>query len=170
MKTIEIEIAMMKELDVRTNLIVPNVSWGIQGLHECDLLALSKANYATEIEIKISKSDLLKDAEKEHGHRHEYVARLYFAVPENLKDIALYTIPERAGLYIVKSVYNDWYKDYRNVAELVRGCKRNKYAVKWPDEERYNLARLGTLRILKMKEKILAMQPKTVEIKSNKKS
>ena len=163
MKTLEIEIAMMKIFSTSANLIVPNISWGIQDLHECDLLCLHKSNYATEIEIKISKADLLKDAEKKHGHFHNHIARLYFAVPEHLKDIALTTIPERAGLYVIKLIYNEWVKDHRAVAELVRVCKRNKQAVKWTDEDRYNLARLGTLRILKMKEKILALQPKATE-------
>lgn len=156
---------MMRKFDIGANLIVPNISWGIQGLHECDLLVLSKANYATEIEIKISKSDILKDAEKKHGHLHEYIANFYFAVPENLKDIALTIIPERAGLYVIKSVCHKWVEEYRNVVELVRGCKRNRYAVKWSDKDRYDLARLGTMRILKMKEKILAMQPKMIEKK-----
>lgn len=66
MKTIELEIAIMEYFGIRQNLIVPNVSWGMNGLHECDVLILSKAGYATEVEIKISKPDLLKDRDKKH--------------------------------------------------------------------------------------------------------
>jgi len=46
MKSLDIEIAVMEYLGTRTNLIVPNVSWGMD-LHECDILSLSKAGYAT---------------------------------------------------------------------------------------------------------------------------
>lgn len=63
MTTLEMEIALMRELNIRKNIIVPNVSFGMYfkgygALHECDLLCLSKSGYATEIEIKIIKSDL----------------------------------------------------------------------------------------------------------------
>ena len=85
MTTLEIEIALMEHFNVRQNSIVPNISWGIANLHECDILVLSKSNYATEVEIKISKSGLLKDKEKKHGHNHNHIARLYFAVPKKLK-------------------------------------------------------------------------------------
>ena len=93
MKTLDMEIAVMKHFDIVQNLIVPNISWGISGLHECDILSLSKAGYATEIEIKISKADLMSDKKKEHGHRHRYIANLYFCVPSFLKQIALEEIP-----------------------------------------------------------------------------
>ena len=91
MKIVDIEIAIMKHICVRKNIIVPNVSWGIQGkdfkpLHECDLLSLSLSGYATEIEIKTSKADLLKDKEKEHKHKHDHILikNLYFAVPDSV--------------------------------------------------------------------------------------
>lgn len=50
----EMQYAIANALGFRQNIIVPNVSWGA-GLHECDLLVISKYNWATEIEIKISK-------------------------------------------------------------------------------------------------------------------
>lgn len=59
MNTLEIETAIAMKLDIRKHIIVPNISWGA-GLHECDLLVINKSGYATEIEIKISKSDLKK--------------------------------------------------------------------------------------------------------------
>ena len=60
--TLEMETLLMNHFNYLQNIIVPNVSNGIfhkehGWLHECDLLVLSKANYATEIEIKISKAD-----------------------------------------------------------------------------------------------------------------
>jgi len=154
MKTLDIEIAIMQYIGIRQHLIVPNVSWGISSktlsLHECDILSLSKSGYATEFEIKVSKYDLLKDKEKWHGHSHEYIADFFFVVPEKLKDIALFNIPERAGLFVANKVIQDGCI----YVEQERACKRNVNAIKWTDEDRYKLARLGTMRILKLKENI----------------
>lgn len=150
MKTIDIELAMMRKLDFRVNLMVTNVSWGVPGLHECDLLVLSGSNYATEIEIKISKADIKQDKEKWHNHNSKWIARLYFAVPEELKDFALKHIPERAGLFVVcKNV-----RGYLYVDQKVKEAKRNTDAVKWTDKQRYNLARLGAMRIYGLKKKL----------------
>ena len=55
MKTIEMEVALMKHFGIRQNIIVPNVSWSFLN-YEADLVVLTKSNYATEIEIKISKA------------------------------------------------------------------------------------------------------------------
>ena len=63
----EMELHISRYFDLRQNIIVPNISWGM-GLHECDLLILSRAGYATEIEIKISAADLRKDSKKKHEH------------------------------------------------------------------------------------------------------
>jgi len=167
MTTIEIEIALMRFLNVRTNLIVPNVSWGIYEprarggiLHECDLIVLSKANYATEIEIKISKSDIKADRKKHHAHIHPLIARLYFAVPEKLQETALEQIPERAGLYVITSKqYSDIGKVITsNCPKLIRQCKRNTNALQWSDQQRLKLAHLGCMRILNLKKKIAHKQ------------
>ena len=158
MKTIDVEIAVMRYIGIRQNLVVPNVSWGIslnnQDLHECDILSLTKSGYATEVEIKVSKYDLLKDREKGHNHRHNHIARLFFAVPELLEDVALINIPDRAGLLVVRKDRNDG-KIY---VEQVRVCQRNMKAITWTDEDRYKLARLGTMRILGLKEKTRKLQ------------
>ena len=99
MKLIDIEIAVADYL-MPTNVVITNVSWGFD-IHECDLLSISQSGYLTEIEIKTSKSDLLKDKEKTHGHKSDKIKYLYFAVPESLQEVALANIPERAGLMIV---------------------------------------------------------------------
>jgi hypothetical protein len=152
MKTIEMEIALMHELNIRQNLIVPNVSWGMNGMHECDLLVLSPGGYATEVEIKVSKADLLSDFKKKHGHDHYLLSYLYFAVPEKLKETALNVIPSRAGLYIVRDSYMYSSRKYRAVY-LVRKAQRVNGA-KWDGELRLKLARLGALRILGLKSKV----------------
>jgi hypothetical protein len=166
MNTLDIEVAIIENFNPRQNLIVPNVSWGIhnkeyRALHECDMLILSGDNYATEVEIKISKPDLLKDGDKKHGHYHNLIRRLYFAVPTKLKEIALVSIPDHAGLLVVSNeikIRYDWEggsheTPYVKVTE-VKPCKVNAIAVKWTDAQRLQLARLGTMRILGLKRKI----------------
>jgi hypothetical protein len=156
MRTLDIEIAIMQYLNPMRNLIVPNASWGVR-LHECDLLSLSKSGYATEIEIKISKSDLLKDKIKKHNHLSNYIKKLYFAVPEKLKEIALKEIPERAGLIIIKNNYKDYINRYGcawKYIEVIRECKINKNAISWHISHKFQLARLGAIRILGLKKKI----------------
>lgn len=155
MKTIEMEVALMRYFDIRANLVVPNVSWGLAGLHECDLLVLSKSNYATEIEIKVSKGDLMKDKNKDHGHKHNHIKYLFFAVPEKLVETALEVIPERAGLYVVKSLGPKNRNIERFGVEMARQCEANKLSIKWPEKDRYQLARLGTMRILGLKSKLI---------------
>lgn len=155
MNCTDMEVSVMSHFGVRQNVIVPNVSWGMfYDLHECDLLLLTKSNYATEIEIKVSKQDLLKDKEKKHNHFHKNIARLYFAVPEKLEEIALKEIPERAGLLVGHKLKHDWGFSYH--IKEVRSPIRNKNALKWTEEERNKLTRLGTMRILGLKKKIAA--------------
>lgn len=151
MNTLEIEIIMMKFLTPRRNIVVPNVSWGVANLHECDILALSTNNYATEIEIKISKADLKADKKKFHNHRHNHIARFYFAVPSDLVEVALNEIPERAGLYSVER---------EKTPKLIKQCKRNQNCIKWTNKERLKLAHLGAMRIIGLKNKILKLQTK----------
>ena len=76
--TPEMECRLADYFGYRKNLIVPNVYWGLD-MHECDLLVLSQAGYATEIEIKISIADLRADAKKVHGHRSG--GRIKYSIP-----------------------------------------------------------------------------------------
>ena len=159
MTTLEIEIAMMNYIGVRQNIIVPGISWGMtlgnKSLHECDLLSLTKSNYATEIEIKISRADLKKDKHKKHGHNHNHIKYLWFAVPEKLKDLALEEIPERAGLYVL-----DYYRNGRIYVSVARQATVNPKAEKWTDAERQNLMRLGAMRILNLKKLVQKLKKK----------
>ena len=63
----QVELGLAKYFDLRKNIIVTNVSWGML-LHEADLLILSKSGYLTEVEIKRSWSDFLADFKKTHTH------------------------------------------------------------------------------------------------------
>jgi hypothetical protein len=140
MNTIDIELAVARYFGYRQNLVVPNVSWGL-GLHECDLLILSKNGYLTEIEIKTSKADLKKDLQKGHGHRSNRIKQLYFAIPSTLAKYYEY-IPRRAGILVVNSKHNV----YR-----IAKAEINKNARASTVEERYQMARLGALRIWGLK-------------------
>ena len=100
MKTKEIELAVAGYFGIRQHLIVPNVSWGFTGLYyEADLVVVTKAGYAKEIEIKASRQDLIKDKSKKHNHNCRKFKELYFAIPKKLlKDIE--HIPEKAGILV----------------------------------------------------------------------
>lgn len=156
----EVELAVVNYFGARQNLIVPNVSFGF-GLHyEADLIVVSKTGYAKEIEIKVSRADLIKDKQKKHNHNGYKIKELYFAIPEKLtKDIE--HIPERAGIFICKKIeYGNperagikmFYK-----AELLRPAVKNDCGP-LTLKDRYTLARLGTLRIWNLKRKILKMR------------
>lgn len=166
MTTLEMEIALMQHFNVRQNLIVPNVSWGLlPDFHECDLLILRPSNTATEIEIKVSKADLRKDKSKKHDHTHELIQNFYFAVPEELKDFALDNIPEKAGLYIVSKVkryYHDLtrgrYGKEEYSIDLIKSCIPNRNDRKWNLGEKTKLQRLAAMRILTLKKNIFKLK------------
>lgn len=154
--TLEIEIIVAKYFDSRVNVIVPNISWGMFIHHECDLLLLTPAGYGYEIEIKTSLQDLKKDMEKVHGHKSKKIKCLYFALPESLTKHIEY-IPKRAGILSIS--------ENRNLPIWSR-CKKIRKAeincnYKFSDKERYNLARLGAMRIWTLKDilrRLLAQQ------------
>ncbi|MBT9170538.1 MAG: hypothetical protein DDT18_00881 [Actinobacteria bacterium] len=95
----EIELAVADYFNPRVNLIVPNISWGMF-LHECDMLIVTKNNYAYEVEIKTTKSDLVADQKKRHNHSNKKIKKLYFAIPDYLLQYAEY-IPDHAGIIVV---------------------------------------------------------------------
>ncbi len=154
--TPEMECALANYFNCRTNLIVPNVSWGM-GLHECDLLIVSQAGYLTEVEIKVTKVDLRADAKKWHQHRSDVIKRLFFALPDYLESIdCIEMVPERAGIIIIKPKDNvPGEYPYSPRCREIRPAQRNKAAGKVGDHARYKIARLGALRIWGLKRKLL---------------
>lgn len=145
MKTLNMEIALATWF-TGSNIVVPNISWGL-GIHECDLLVLTKVGYALEVEIKVSKSDLKKDVEKTHGHESNLIKALYFAIPEKLVS-SIEHIPERAGIIVVEKHHNG------NFCKLLRKPVINKQARKLTGEEQFTVVRLGAIRIWGLKVKI----------------
>lgn len=152
MKCIDIEIAVANLFGIRKNIIVPNVSWGA-GLHECDLLILKGSGYAVEVEIKVSKSDLKKDLQKQHAHQSQKLKELYFAIPENLLQAALEILPPRTGIITCKVYEGSYYPD-KVFASIHRKATKNKDCLKWTEQEIYNVSRLGCMRIWTLKKAI----------------
>ena len=153
--TPEMECAIACFLDYRLNLIVPNVYWGLSGLHECDLLVVSKAGYLTEIEIKITRADLRADKKKWHGHNSDRIKRLFFALPDYLES-CIDMVPERAGIILVRPKSNvAGQYPYHPRCREIRPAQRNKAAQKISDADRYKIARLGALRIWRLKDVII---------------
>lgn len=159
---LDIEVAIMRKFDFRQNLIVPNISNQMQLVaFETDMLVLNKSGYAHGFEIKISRSDLKADFKKpQHvnfnvmrngktGLQRYYGKFKYFsyAVPISLREYALELIPDFCGLY----VYNNNLSPYRPTLTKAREAKK-LFDYKWNAEERYELARLGTMRIYNLKQ------------------
>ncbi len=142
----DIEISVAKYLDPGTNLIVPNASWGL-GLHECDLLVISKAGYASEVEIKVSRGDLIRDKEKRHGHASDRIKCLWFAIPESLVP-HIEHVPAAAGVLMVRE---------NGICRTLRKPEK-RLAKKWTPEEMYHAAHLAALRIWSLKIKIQRMK------------
>jgi len=142
----EIEEAVVRHFGARKNVVVPNVSWGMFP-YELDLCILNNDSlYASEVEIKISKSDLKADAKKNHNHdkNGNYIKYLWFAMPKKLmgcEDL----VPENAGIL---------YIDKWGFSKIFRKPIANKLAKKWDYEKAFKLARLGTLRIWDLKKSL----------------
>jgi len=146
-RCIDIECAVANYFSPRVNLIVPNVSWGFL-FHECDLLVVTPAGYCYEVEIKTSRSDLKADIGKAHGHRSTKIRRLYFAIPDYMeKDVEF--IPERAGILLISAAVINGH-DIR--CKCVRDPRTNAEARKISEAERFQVARLGTMRVWSLKD------------------
>jgi len=152
--TQEMEVAIMEYVGIRRNLVVPNVSWGMLD-YEADIVIVTKHGYATEVEIKISKSDLRADFKKRIQHDSNLFKYLYYAVPEDMKDFALEIIPQRAGLFTVRRNRITHYDSREIVVREIRKPQENKDCVQWGDKERLKLAELGCMRLLGLKRKLL---------------
>ncbi len=143
----EIEIRVAEHFDRRKNIIVPNVSWGLFS-YELDMVVLYPTGWASEIEIKISKSDLLADKKKSHQHKNRFIRYLWFAIPEKISDCVEH-IPERAGIIVIPT---------KGSITIVREPQENPNAQKFSDAMRLTLARLGAIRVWNLKRQILEVE------------
>ena len=154
--TFEIETAVANYFDIRQNIIVPNVSWGVN-LHECDLLVIRKSGYGIEIEIKITKADLRKDKQKRHNHVDYFnrLRELYFAIPDYLNNCIEF-IPERAGIILVSK--NIIAGTLYTQCNRIRKPKININASRFADNEILKIAHLGTMRLWSARSKYINLK------------
>jgi len=147
--TLELELEMANFFSPRRNIVVPNVWWGLGLNHECDLLVVTKFGWATEIELKISESDLKRDQLKLHKHESDKIKQIYFGVPNYLNHK---NIPENAGIIVVDSE-----KKFgcQGRVKIIKQPKINKYARKLTHTEIEKLLVLGCMRIWKLKKDLL---------------
>jgi hypothetical protein len=155
--TVDIEIHVANKLDYRKNVIVPNVSWGAGFNHECDLLVVNHRTFVcTEVEIKVSKSDMKADLLKPHGHKSNRIKYLYFAIPVYLLVTAEEILPATAGIITVEKLQggrlNDPYYYYET--HIHRRSQANKASRPLTEKEVINITRLGCMRIWKLKRQL----------------
>ena len=152
MRASHVERTIVNYLAPRTgrNLVVPNVAWGWGLNFEADLVVVTGAQYAWEIEIKVRKDDLIKDNGKRkwRGTVHfERFRRFYYAIPEELEADTRELGREEAGIFIIKG----------RECLLARNPVERKQARKVTTAERLKLAELGAVRVWDLKE-VLYMQ------------
>lgn len=160
-----VEVAVAMLLNYRVYTIVPNISHGL-GVHECDMLALDKQGRFTEIEIKISASDLKADFKKEHGHKSSFISRLFYAMPIELCEKYQDLIPKECGIIAIREIkYHRWISVERGSdkgsfvefkgwkAEFFRQAKHDKTKEKPTDRQIKEFMRLGCMRIWSLKAK-----------------
>ena len=119
--------ALARHFDWWQNTIIPE--WEIDG-GRADLLILSRRNYLTEIEIKVTMADWNCDRDKNKWKRERpHIARFFYAIPENLKDRVPEWVPPSAGILSVR-----WHPGYERAhVSLVRNAKRQPKAQHAPD-------------------------------------
>lgn len=149
----DVEVAVANLIGYRKHTIVPNVSWGLGLYHECDMLVLDDKNRFTEIEIKVSKSDLKKDFDKKHGHKSRFISRLIYAVSEPILEAAEQIVDTRFGIISVS--YNE--KNGRYTARWVRQCKHIKGVDPVSPDMIQKFMKLGCMRIWSLKTTISEM-------------
>jgi len=154
--TLEMEIAIFNYFNPRQNIIIPNMFWSHFN-HELDMCIISKRGYITEVEIKVSKYDLIKDKLKRHGHFSQDIKRLFFAIPEGLLCHREH-IPERAGILIAGHRNSKTSKDKILKLRIYRLPQPYYQARKLTDEEVFDFTRLGTMRLLGLKKKIFRLK------------
>lgn len=163
--SLDIEIAVADMFGYRANIIVPNISWGA-GLNECDLLIINKNNICTEVEIKISKSDLKADFKKHHRWTKDEIPIfkpqksikfMYYAVPENMIELAVQLLPSQIGILVIKKIVEPKYRMSSIIVTYYkcfyhRRAKANSNFIVMNDKEVLNITRLMGMRVWTLKK------------------
>ena len=153
----DIELTVSLYFQPRTNVIVPNVSWGFLYGREADMLVLTPRGWITEIEIKTSAADIKRDLQKRFGHWDRKVRQCWFAVPEKLAQSP--DIPEHYGILSVSDAKFSLGRQEYHKIKAVRAPKINPEARKVTDKERLHLMHLGCMRIWTLKAALEKKKP-----------
>ena len=133
---------------LRRNLIVvPNVSYGLFGWGEADIVAVTNAQYMIEGEIKTSINDLKNDFNKRKwtnercvAEREKQIKRFYYIVPEEIIDSAVKLCGENCGI-ITYTFLESFYR-----FNMYRESKINNFAEKMSNENVIKICRLMSFR------------------------
>lgn len=156
---IEVALARTREFDFTKNLVVFNV-FGESSIlwldHECDVLVLSKAGYLTEIEIKRSWSDFLVDFKKRCFHNCCGVIKSFFyCVSELFADKVIEYLEENKVDCSGVIVYNEEGRFKFGIYYTEQASDERWSAKKLFMEQQLYLARLGCMRAISLREKMI---------------
>lgn len=170
-KDIQLAIRNSQYCDLRSDLIAPNVSWGLLP-YEADLLQVKKSGLVTEYEIKRSFEDFKKDFAKDHHHDHPLIAYFYYVIPEKLIDkvrdflIEHYEISDKcpAVLYYDENglIFRMTDKDKNPF-----GNEKRKGYVKITDEQKSILGRLISIRYWNVQNELCKSGKSKKDLKIN---
>lgn len=157
MTTTEMEFAISRRFDVRTHLMVPNISWGLFS-HEADMLVVRESGYCLEFEIKRSFADYKADFKKrkwKNGSSNR-IKEFYYTFPAELwhkreNDIRT-LLPDFAGVLVI---YNG---EGFPTSKIARDAKPNSKSIPLSKSQMYDVARLGTMRIWNLKSQIITLK------------
>ena len=136
----------------RSLIVIPNVSCGGFLWGEADLIAVSRAFYLTEGEVKTSVSDFRADFKKrkydsglkENSNWLKDIKKHYFIVPKDIAEKAGEILEEKNSMSGLIEVSKNRFNDLR--AHEIRPAIVNKKAVKIPAERVMKISRLIAFR------------------------
>lgn len=149
----------------RTDLMVPNVSWGLLP-YEADFIIMTPNGYLTEIEIKRSFEDFKADFKKGHKHDDERIYHFYYCVPVGIKDKVIEFLDETYKYSGERSkpallTYNEQggvTKERYGYSDAGRSIKVRKLFL----EEQLKLAKLAAFRYWSTEEKTTGEEMKAI--------
>ena len=129
--------------------VIENISWGLFSWGECDYWVCSKSMFLTDIEIKISISDLKADFSKLKWVEDSFKKTIkyhYYAIPEKMLEKAELIINEsrpNSGIIVLRENEHG-HDDLRVILHKRAGV--NKLATPIQEKHVINLARLAMFR------------------------
>ena len=166
-RLIEIELALAEEFSWKRNIIAFNVN-GLSGklaiFHECDMLVLTRAGYLTEIEIKRSFADFCNEFKKSHHHESlgPDIKEFWYCVPEGILEKVQEKLSREKWLPSGIITYDEdlilRFKGQPDIEGAVRLFSEHPRPLS--PEQQLELARLGAMRQVTLRKKILSLEKK----------